>query len=205
MAGHTQLPTRRDQYAEMTRREIVAVARRLFAEQGYARTTVGQIARGARVSPATVYAQCGGKEGLLGILIDMWTAAQIVRDIIAACEAADTGRTKLEVLAEGYVAIYEESGDIIRIVERAAASVPVAEAFLRTADERHQEALRQIVQRIQDVGDLADGVSVEDAVRIIFFHFRYDQFALASDAFGWGVDRAVRWITERLGAAILRD
>ncbi len=204
MAGHTQLPSRRDQYAEMTRREVVAVARRLFAEQGYARTTVEQVARGARVSPATVYAQCGGKEGLLGTLIDMWTAAQIVRDIIAACAAADTGRAKIEVLAEGYVAIYAESGDIIRIVERAAASAPVAEEFLKTADERHQAALRQIVQGIQDAGDLADGVSVEDAVRIVFFHFRYDQFALATDTFGWGVERSVRWITERVEAAIRR-
>lgn len=205
MTDHAQLPTRRDRYAEMTRREIVTAARQLFAGQGYARTTVEQISRAARVSPATVYAQCGGKEGLLGTLIDMWTAAQLVRDIIGACDAADTGRAKLEVLAEGYVAIYEESGDIIRIVERAASSVPVAEDFLNTADERHLQALRQIVGGIQDVGDLADGVSVEDAVRIIFFHFRYDQFALAVDTFGWGVDRTRRWITERLDSAILRD
>lgn len=189
----------------MTRQEVVAAARQLFAEQGYARTTVGQIAQAARVSPATVYAQCGGKEGLLGTLIDLWTAAQLVRDIIDECESASTGRAKLEVLAQGYVSIYEESGDIIRIVQRAAASVPVAEDFLRTADERHLQALRQIVARIQDVGDLADGVSVEDAVKIIFFHFRYDQFALATDTFGWGVDRTVRWITERLESAILRD
>ncbi|MFJ3403848.1 TetR/AcrR family transcriptional regulator [Promicromonospora sp. NPDC090134] len=205
MTDHAQLPTRRDRYAEMTRREIVTAARQLFAVQGYARTTVEQISRAARVSPATVYAQCGGKEGLLGTLIDMWTAAQLVRDIIAACEAVDTGRAKLEVLAEGYVAIYEESGDIIRIVERAASSVPVAEDFLKTADERHLQAVRQIVARIQDIGDLADGVSVEDAVRIIFFHFRYDQFALAADTFGWGVDRTRRWITDRLESAILRD
>ncbi|MET9249900.1 helix-turn-helix domain-containing protein [Nonomuraea sp. NPDC003709] len=187
----------------MTRQDVVKAARRLFAEHGYTRTTVGKIAQAARVSPATVYAQCGGKEGLLGTLMDMWTAGQLVLDIIAACEAAGSGRAKMEVLAEGYVTIYEQFGDIIRIVTRAAASTPVAEDYLRTAEQRHQDALRQIVKQIHDVGDLANGLSLDDAAKIIFFYFRHDQFVLASDTFGWGVDRTVQWITERIESAIL--
>ncbi|MEO3809836.1 hypothetical protein ABGB17_12625 [Sphaerisporangium sp. B11E5] len=136
--------------------------------------------------------------------MDMWTAGQLVLDVIAVCEAADSARAKMKVLAEGYVAIYEQSGDIIRILTRAAASTPAAEDFLRTADQRHQDALRQIVGQIRDTGDLADRVSVDDAAKIIFFHFRYDQFTLAADTFGWGVDRAVRWITQRIESAILK-
>jgi len=52
--------------------------------------------------------------------------------------------------------------------------------------------------------DLADDLTVDDAARIIFFHFRHAQFSLAVDAFGWGVDRSARWIAERVGTAILR-
>ncbi|GAA2216043.1 TetR/AcrR family transcriptional regulator [Nonomuraea monospora] len=188
----------------MTRQEAVKAARRLFAEHGYARTTVDTIAQAAGVSPATVYAQCGGKEGLLGTLMDMWTAGQLVVDIISACQAVGSGRAKIKVLAEGYIAIYKQYGDIIRIVTRAAASAPVAEDYLRTADHRHRDALRQIMEQIRDVGDLADGMSVEDAAKITFFYFRYDQFALAADTFGWGVDRAVRWIAGRVASAILK-
>ena len=205
MPGQEQPRRRRDEYADLTRREVVDSARRLFGEFGYAQTTVDSIARDARVSPATIYAQCGGKEGLLGSLIDLWTTSTLVRDIIAECAAARTAHDKMAALAAGYVAIYTESGDIIRIVTRAAASSPAAENFLRIADTRHQDALRTIVEGIRDVGGLADGLSVDDAVRIIFFHFRYDQFALASDDFGWGVERATRWLTDRVEAAILRD
>ncbi len=88
-----------------------------------------QIATRARVSPATVYAQCGGKQGLLKTLMDAWTAGPLVLQIIEACAAAGTGAEKLRVLADGYVAIYAANGDIIRIVTGAAGAAPDAAEF----------------------------------------------------------------------------
>lgn len=201
MTEQEQSRSRRHLYAEMTRSEVVRSARKLFGRYGYAQTTVESIARDAGVSPATVYAQCGGKEGLLQALMDLWTTSSLVRGIIAECAAAESARAKLDALAKGYVAIYAESGDIIRIVTRAAAGAPAAEAFLKVADERQQNALREIVTDLRD--GLADGITVEEAVQVIFFHFRYAQFALAADEFGWGVERATRWLTERVASAIL--
>ncbi|MCW8103665.1 TetR/AcrR family transcriptional regulator, partial [Streptomyces tauricus] len=199
-----QAPSRRDEYAQMTREEVVKAARKLYAAPGYAQTTVEKIAREARVSPATVYAQCGGKEGLLRTLMDMWTTSPTVGRIITDAAAAPTGRTKLEVLAVGYAAHAAEAGDIMRIVERAAPSSTAAQDFLDIADERHIEALETIVEGIADDDALAEGVSIQEAAQIIFFHFRNPQFVLASETFGWGVDRATHWLTDRVTAAILR-
>ncbi|GAA1279258.1 TetR/AcrR family transcriptional regulator [Pseudonocardia aurantiaca] len=199
-----QAPSRRDEYAMMTRQEVVRAARNLFAAPGYAQTTVEKIAREARVSPATVYAQCGGKEGLLRTLMDIWTTSPTVGRIISDAAAASPGRTKLEVLAEGYARHAAEAGDIMRIVERAAPVSPAAQEFLDVADARHIEALETIVEGIAGDGDLAEGLSVEDASRIIFFHFRNPQFVLAVETFGWGVDRATRWLVDRVAAAILK-
>lgn len=199
-----QFQSRRELYAEMTRGEVVRSARKLFGRHGYSQTTVESIARDAGVSPATVYAQCGGKEGLLQTLMDMWTTSNLVPSIIADCAAAESAHAKLDALAKGYVAIYVESGDIIQIVTRAAAAAPAAEAFVKVADERHQNALREIVTGIRDVGGLGAGTTVKEAVQVIFFHFRYAQFALASDEFGWGVERTTRWLTERVASAILK-
>ena len=53
------------------------------------------------MSPATVYAQCGGKQGLLETLMDTWTAGALVREIIDACAAAPTTVDKLNLLADG--------------------------------------------------------------------------------------------------------
>src|SRR5215813_2933816 len=136
MAQDDRYRSRRDEYAEATWQAVVTAARELFGEAGYSRTTVQQIARRARVSPATVYAQCGGKQGLLKTLMDAWTAGPLVLEIIQACAAARSGHEKLNALADGYVAIYEDSGDIIRIVTDAAAAAPGAAEFLETANAR---------------------------------------------------------------------
>jgi len=203
MANDDRFRSRRDEYAEATWQAVVTAARELFGEAGYSGTTVQQIARRARVSPATVYAQCGGKQGLLKTLMDAWTAGPLVREIIEACAAARTGAEKLRVLADGYVAIIRASGDIIRIVTDAAATAPGAAEFLETANARHQEALIEIVAQIRETGDLKKDLSDEDAARIIYFHFRFEQFTLAADTFGWGDDRARDWIRGRVENALL--
>jgi AcrR family transcriptional regulator len=53
--------TRRAEYAHATCQAILCEARRLFSERGYFATKVDEIASGARVAPATVYAVWGGK------------------------------------------------------------------------------------------------------------------------------------------------
>ena len=203
MASDNRFRSRREEYAEATWQAVVSAARELFGEAGYSGTTVQQIARRARVSPATVYAQCGGKQGLLKTLMDAWTAGPLVREIIEACAAAGSGAEKLHELAEGYVAIIRASGDIIRIVTDAAAAAPNAAEFLATANARHLEALVEIVAQIRETGELAKDLSDEDAARIIYYHFRFEQFTLAADGFGWGEARARDWIRERVEAAIL--
>lgn len=203
MAENEPFRSRREEYAEATWQAVVAAARELFGEAGYSGTTVQQIARRARVSPATVYAQCGGKRGLLKTLMDDWSAGPLVREIIEACAAAGSGAEKLKVLAGGYIAIYKGSGDVIRIVTDAAAAVPDAAEFLETANARQHEALIEIVAQIRETGDLKKDLSDEDAARIIYWHFRFEQLELAVDRFGWGEDRARDWIRERVELALL--
>jgi AcrR family transcriptional regulator len=195
--------SRRDEYAEATWQAVVAAARELFGQAGYSKTTVQQIARRARVSPATVYAQCGGKKGLLQTLMDIWTASPLVLEIIKACAVPESGAEKLRVLADGYVAIYDESGDIIPIVTDAAISDSDVAEFLQTANARHIEALVEIVRQIRGTGELKKDLSDEDAARIIYYHFRFEQFTLAAETFGWGKDRARDWIRERVETTLL--
>lgn len=196
--------SRREENVELSRRETVRVARSLFATVGYAQTTIEEIARDARVSPATVYAQNGGKLGLLRTLMDMWTSGNTVERIIEECASASDPMDKLRVLALGYDEIYRDSGDIARIVATAAASTTVAREFLEVAEGRHREALRRILAPLEASGELAPGLTAADAAEIVFFHFRYEQYVLLSETFGWGVPRASEWLTERVAAAILR-
>ncbi|GAA4620390.1 TetR/AcrR family transcriptional regulator [Actinoallomurus vinaceus] len=200
-----QLPTRRDEYAEVTRLAVIDAARELFGRNGHANTKVDEIARKARVSPSTVYAKCGGKQGLLESLMDIWTTGTRIQQIIESCRGARTGRDMLSVLAEGYVTIYNESGDIIRIVTQAAASTAAAEACLHTANTRHCDALAEIVAGIRTTGELARDLSDEEVVKAIYYHFRYEQLALTIEEFGWTEARSRDTIRRWVEMAIFKE
>lgn len=55
---------RRQEYAELTRAAVVEAAAELFARQGYAKTSLEEVAAAARVSKGTVYGHFDGKEQL---------------------------------------------------------------------------------------------------------------------------------------------
>jgi len=197
-------PSRRAEYAEMTQQAVVAAALELFSRKGYARTTVNEIATLARVSPATVYAQCGGKSGLLRTLMSEGTSGPLIDDTQAACLAAPTAREKLSRLAEAYLAVYRGSGDVLRIIQEAATTSPHAAEFLEEANRRQKHNVGQIIDQIQQLGDLAEELSRDDAVNIIFWLFRYEQIALAVKGFGWSEGRTEEWIGARMAEIILK-
>src|SRR3954449_438495 len=60
----------RERQAQQTREEILRAARRLFAERGYTRTSVRDVADAAGVSPQTVYDSIGSKQALVARLND---------------------------------------------------------------------------------------------------------------------------------------
>ena len=62
-------PLRADQ-AEQTRRRVLEAAFDLFADRGYAGTTIAAVAERAGVSPETIYLSVGGKRGLLEGVIE---------------------------------------------------------------------------------------------------------------------------------------
>ncbi len=57
--------SRRQEQARQTRQRVLQVAHDLFVEQGYGRTTIADVARGAGVSSETIYATFKNKATLL--------------------------------------------------------------------------------------------------------------------------------------------
>jgi AcrR family transcriptional regulator len=58
----------RSQHAEATRRAVLDAARSLFGRQGYAQTSVEEIADAARVTKGAVYHHFAGKEALFRVV-----------------------------------------------------------------------------------------------------------------------------------------
>jgi AcrR family transcriptional regulator len=196
--------SRREEYADQTRAAVIAAARQLFAENGFFQTKVEEIAKLSRVSPATVYAQCGGKQGLLRLLMDSWTQSQAVAESYQESLAAADAGLLIQTLSAAYLQITQQWGDVIRVVIEVAPHDGESAAVLATAQKRHNHNLTQICRHLEDIGALRDGVDARLATRIITYYYGIDGLLRAHDVFGWSLERSNQWLLAHASAAVLR-
>jgi len=195
---------RREEYPDQTRAAVIAAARQLFAENGFFQTKVEQIAKLSRVSPATVYAQCGGKQGLLRSLMDNWTQTPMIVETMQASLGSDDPARVIQALTTGYLAITEQWGDVVQVVIDVAPHDDESRAVLATAQRRHNRNLTAICRHLEDIGALRDGVDARMATRIITYYYGIDGLLRTREVFGWSLERSNQWLLAHASAAVLR-
>src|ERR1700685_411561 len=196
---------RREDDADHTRAAVIAAARQLFAENGFFQTKVEQIAKLSRVSPATVYAQCGGKQGLLRSRMDSWTQAPMVAASLQESLAASDAALVMQALTTAYLQITKQGGDVIQVVIDVAPHDEESGAVLATAQRRHNRNLTAICRHLEGIGALRDDVDARLASRIITYYYGIDGLLRTRDVFGWSLERSNEWLLARASAAVLRS
>src|ERR1700722_7594904 len=166
--------TRREDYSDQTKAAVIDAARQLFAEKGFFQTRVDEIAKLSRVSPATVYAQCGGKQGLLRSLMDSWTQAPMVEESLRESLAGDDAALVMRTLTTAYLQITAAWGDVIKTVLDVAPHDDEYAKVLATAQRRHNRNLSAICRHLEEVGALRDDVDARTATRIITYFYGID-------------------------------
>ncbi|MEV0908259.1 TetR/AcrR family transcriptional regulator [Streptomyces hokutonensis] len=196
---------RHEEYPDQTRAAVVDAARQLFAEKGFYQTTVQEIAKLSRVSPATVYAQCGGKQGLLRSLMDRWTRTPAVEESVQESLSGDDPALVMRTLTAAYLNITKEWGDVIQVVIDVAPHDEESRAVLATAHKRHNQRLLAICRHLEDIGALRDDVDARTATRIITYYYGLDGLLRTREVFGWSLERSNEWLSTRVTAAVLRS
>ncbi len=103
-----------EQMRAQSRAQILNAARRLFAEQGYFKCKVSDIAHEAGMSQGNIYWYFSSKEELLkAVLADGFEALGAV--IHEAQSHPGSGREKLAFTVERYIAFGQERGDFVII------------------------------------------------------------------------------------------
>lgn len=106
---------------EKTRDRIINSAKKLFAEQGYQKTTIVDISRQAGLSEAALYEYFQGKEDLLLTIPDLWVS-ELLRDLDEQLFGIKGAVNKLRKYLWWY----------IRRVEQAPLDAKIVYLFLKT-------------------------------------------------------------------------
>ena len=138
--------TLRERKKAKTREKIVSVALRLFADDGYANTTIARIAEEAEVSPRTVATYFPAKEDIVFYLSDMTK-----QRLVLAIEERDTGVDTMTALRQWLLEereLFEQHHELMDCQQK----VIDNEAALRA----HEQAVMRDFELV-----LADGLALD--------------------------------------------
>jgi len=200
---------RRARQAAATRARIVEAAGRLFAEKGYAATTIDAVAAEADVAVETVYARFKNKRNLLEAYLDVSIVGDaepvplLDRPEVQAVAAAATQQEQLRLLARLMRGVLERNAAAHAVLKAAAAVDPDLDALAAEDDQRRKATHRAFVEMLRSRGPLRDGLSTNDAVDTMSAIANPETCAFLIRRRGWTPARVERWLAETLGLLLL--
>lgn len=199
----------RRQRAEETRERILESARHLFAERGYAQTTIEAIATAARVAVPTVYAVFQSKRGVLSGLMRRLVAGEaggppLLRTAEAQAVQAETDpRRMLERFVDHLSQVQERTIPTYEVMKSAAPSEPDVAELLGRLQAYRFENITTIPSRLAELGALRSGVSTEEASRTIWAIASPEVRQMLERFAGWSAERYRAWLVETLSAVLM--
>jgi AcrR family transcriptional regulator len=194
----------RERRAQLTRDEILRAARRLFAERGYSRTSVRDIAEAAGVSAQTVYDSVGSKQVLVMTLNDLIDEEAGIAGIVGAAMRTQDPVEIAAVPPRVTRAILEHCADILHALVSGAQAEPDLQAVLAEGHRRHLDGITRIVGALAGSGALDERIDREGAASTVAALTDVRFAAILADTYGWTLDHIERWMTDLVRAQLLR-
>jgi len=200
--------TRRKEQARETRERIVRAAHDLFVDQGYARTTIADVARAGGVSPETVYASFGNKATLLRRAwflmfrgdetdVPLYDRPQMQEVVEIPDLAARTRAHAAFVTANN-----RRSAPLLHAIEGAAASEAGAAEMLAEWAERRLDVATRYAQAAGATGQLV--VSEEECRDILYATMDGALWQRLVEQRGWSDQRYADWLCSAWQAMFVR-
>jgi AcrR family transcriptional regulator len=199
----------RQRQAQETRLRVVAAAAELFAELGYARTTLAKIAAAAGVSIETVQAQ-GSKAALMIAAVEYAafgvTGDQSVLDLELGQRflVITDGDEAVEFLVAEQTAVHERSAQATQALIGGAAADPELDGYLGELIAGVGRQLRRLLEVCRDRGWLRDDVPFDELVETAAVIASIDTYTRVVHRDGWSVDAYCAWFQRMLREVVFR-
>jgi AcrR family transcriptional regulator len=199
---------RRDR-ALRTRAEVLDSARALFLEQGYAATTMSQIAGGANVSVEMIYKSIGNKHALLKAVLDVAIVGDdepvpmLQREMVARMRAEPDPRRMLGIYGEHIVVSWPRQVPVQLITRAAAAVDPAARDLWEAMQAERLSGMSLFAQNLADRGFLRPGLTAEDARDVLWALTAPEQYEILVVQRDWPMERVGRFIVDAMIGTLL--
>jgi AcrR family transcriptional regulator len=181
-------PRRREQ-AAATRLSVLAAARELLQDKGYAATTIAEVARRAGVSVDTVYTSVGRKPELVLAVIDLVLGGgdpvpAEQRDYVQAIRAEPAARAKIELYAAAVARLVPRTAPLQEALRKAAdTDAACAQTWHRLVDRRAANMLL-FASDLRSTGDLRADLTDQQVADIVW-STNAAEYWLLLDRRGW--------------------
>ena len=146
-----------DEQKDRRRLQILAGAKRVFAEKGFRHATIGAVAKAAKVSYGTVYWYFDSKEALLQALMDH-EERQFREHLASAMAAAETdgnGEAMFRAAVRAALELFESDRAAVKLLFRDASSLGSShERRLHEIYEDFIDDIAAMIEAAQDAGQL---------------------------------------------------
>lgn len=133
-----------------TREGLVAAARGVFEDRGFAATRMGDIATAAGVSHGTVYTWFSTKESVLHAVVDSVSAA--LYDGLRPSTHDGPLAARIAWANRRYLESYRDNARLLDVVEEAAASDHTFRSVLSDLRRAHVDRVSSVIERLQAEG-----------------------------------------------------
>lgn len=192
-----------------TRAAVIEAARELFAERGYAATTIEAVSERSETSQPTIYRLFGSKLAILKAVIDVSIAGDdepiavadrpVVRDLLAACDPHD----RILQFARLLRGLMTRTAHVHRLLADAARSDADAASLLAEIARQRQEGQQRVARSLARSGHLRPGFRERDAADIIHGLASPEVYGLLVLDRGWSGERYESWIADILTDQLL--
>ena len=200
----------RRRQAAASRSAVLDAARELFLEQGYAGTTVEQIAARAGVSKPTVFSAVGNKQMVFKTVRDVAMAGDdepvpvLQRPSALAIDREPDPYLAVERLAEHVTAVvsrYAALDDVLR--QAAAAGERELRELWEAGEGQRLVGAAHYVDSLAAKGPLREGVDRATAIDMLWLLMAPDLYHRMVAGRGWTAERYRAWLASALRLQLL--
>ena len=179
----------REQAAAQTRALILQRAADLFADRGYGRVTVADIASAAGVASKTVFASVGSKGDILDRIVGQGVVASGYEQAMRQILALRTPEAVLAALARGTRAGNEGQFTVHEAIRKALPVHEHGEVLWERATAAYRDALRTAARHLHTLTP-PPSYPVEETADLLWFWFGPTGWRTLVVENGWSWDRA---------------